>query len=278
MELSEETKSECPICESQSTKIVQTYFLPPDCEIKYDLGNQVYNRKYLECKICAHWFAKHEMNLSNLYENEYVRATYGGLSGLKNKYDFIRNLSPKNSDNIGRVNFVIDVFAKYRSVKIKKRLLDVGAGLGVFGAEMLQRGWEFFGLELDDLQVQHLKENVCDNIFKLDIRELDSKKIGLFDLISFNKVLEHLENPIEVLSAAHKLLAPNGLIYFEVPDVIASRESPRREEFTIEHFHVFSPSSVAILAQKAKFDLIHVNRIIEPSSKYTIRAVLGKSF
>jgi len=102
---------------------------------------------------------------------------------------------------------------------------------------------------------------------------LTIEKAGPFDAITFNKVLEHVEDPVKMLAKTHSLLSDIGFVYIELPDgEAAAKEGKEREEFFIEHHHVFSPASVVHLAQKAGFQLIELERLQEPSSKYTLRA------
>ena len=59
----------------------------------------------------------------------------------------------------------------------------------------------------------------------------------------------------------------------EVPDgEVAYKDGPEREEFFIEHLHVFSLASTVIMANKAGFQVEAIQRLKEPSTKYTIRA------
>jgi len=62
------------------------------------------------------------------------------------------------------------------------------------------------------------------------------------------------------------------LVYLELPDAEGAGDvGPLREEFFIEHHHVFSYASAALLATRAGFDLLAIERLREPSTKYTIR-------
>ena len=51
-------------------------------------------------------------------------------------------------------------------------------------------------------------------MFLKNLSKLNSKK---FDLISFNKVLEHVKNPIMLLKSSKRFLNENGIVYIEVP-------------------------------------------------------------
>ncbi len=103
-----------------------------------------------------------------------------------------------------------------------------------------------------------------------DVRNVDG--IGSFDLVTFNKVLEHVDEPIEMLTSIGRLLGPDGLVYVELPDgEAAEAEGKEREEFLLGHKHVFSRASYALLIANAGFELLTCERLREPSTKFTLR-------
>jgi hypothetical protein len=64
-------------------------------------------------------------------------------------------------------------------------------------------------------------------------------------------------------------------VYVELPDgEAAAADGAEREEFFIEHSHVFSMSSLCLLARQAGFSADCIERVHEPSTKYTLRAFL----
>src|SRR5262249_61602827 len=140
-------------------------------------------------------------------------------------------LPPERSDNAGRVARIIR-FAESRfdGRKAGGRLLDVGAGIGVFAATMKAAGWSVVAVEPDPRTAHHLRECVGVEAHARPIAALDPAEVGRFDIVTFNKVLEHVEDPIALLTAAHPLLAPVGLVYREVPDADAGYgEAPSPE-------------------------------------------------
>jgi SAM-dependent methyltransferase len=105
---------------------------------------------------------------------------------------------------------------------------------------------------------------------------LEAGDLGRFDLVSLNKVIEHVADPVAMLARAAGHLAPGGLVYCEVPDApAAAAEGPGREEFFIEHLHVFSPASLAMAAARAGLSPVRMERLHEPSGKWTIAAFLA---
>ena len=59
--------------------------------------------------------------------------------------------------------------------------------------------WHGSAIELDPVLVAHLKNNLCIEVHEGDLRSLTPKTVGSFDLITFNKVLEHIIDPVELL-------------------------------------------------------------------------------
>ena len=136
-------------------------------------------------------------------------------------------------------------------------------------------GWRGVALDPDPRAAAHAREVVgvdaiCGDFFDVSVDEQ-------FEVISFNKVLEHVPDPTAMLVKAGELLRPNGLVYVEIPDGdLASRAGQGREEFFVEHLHVFSLVSTALVCERAGFDVLSIERLQEPSTKYTIRTFLTK--
>jgi SAM-dependent methyltransferase len=261
----------CP-CEGRYLERAFQYDAPPAGETAFDLGGQVYERAYDRCALCEHWFGHHTLDLSSLYTKDYVDATYGSVTGMVERLDKILALPPERSDNAGRVAYIQAFIEQHLPGSYgQRRLLDIGAGIGVFPAAMKTLGWQVIGVEPDPRTAQHLQENVGIQALSVDLFTLFPEQIGLFDLITFNKVLEHVEDPTALLSHVRCLLKPQGYCYVELPDVSAAIEGPRREEFFIEHHHVFSATSMVLLAKCAGLQLVALEQLREPSSKFTLR-------
>lgn len=261
----------CP-CDGGYLAPAFAYDAPPAGETRFDLRGANYARAYDRCTLCGHFFGRHSLDLSQLYARDYVDATYGGPQGMRERWQKILALPQERSDNAGRVARIQEFAAKHLAGGVR-RLLDVGAGIGVFPAAMKQLGWDVTALEPDKRTAAHLRDVVG---VRADTRELAAldPAAGRFEAITFNKVLEHVEDPVRLLAAAAGLLAPGGFVYIELPDVAAAVAGPGREEFFIEHHHVFSPASLTMLAERAGLAVLEVERLIEPSGKYTLRGFL----
>jgi SAM-dependent methyltransferase len=237
-------------------------------ETLFDLQGQQYCRSYWRCGICSHEFAQHDLDLSSLYGGAYVEKTYGDR--MRATFERIVALPPERSDNTSRVQRVLDFAAAHFHSGYLPTLLDIGAGLGVFPYVMKQAGWACTALDPDPRAGRHLAEVVGVHAIVSDFFSVESAELGRFDVITLNKVIEHVEDPVAMLAKATGLLTPDSFIYVEVPDVAAAKEGFGREEYFIEHHHVFTPASLSQCGERAGLSVIKLERLREPSGKYTL--------
>jgi SAM-dependent methyltransferase len=269
-------------CSNQYCCPAFQYNNSPQGETKYNLLSQQYQRGYQKCELCGHWFADMSLDLSGLYQGDYVESTYGNK--LRQVFNKVISLPACRSDNAGRVNriqaFAKDWFNEIRLSSSPRKLLDIGSGLGVFPYVMQQHGWECTAIDPDPRSIEHIRHSLQLNAIQGDFIEHDwpSDINENFDVITFNKVLEHVNDPVNMLSKASQFLASDGFVYIELPDATqAATQGQDREEFFIDHLHVFSFQSTVLLIEKSGFQPRLIERLQEPSSKYTIRAFLSPS-
>lgn len=264
----------CP-CDGRYRVAAFVYEAPPAGETRFDLGGQIYLRRYERCEVCRHWFGAHDIDLFGLYGSAYVDSTYGGGDGLRRRFEQVMALPAERSDNRQRVMRVLAFVAGGKTGEKAdghRRLLDIGAGIGVFAAAMREAGWRPTGIELDPRSLVHLQSHVGIEAIGRDLLTLSPADLGRFELVSLIKVLEHVENPVGLLAHAGSFVAEGGHLYIEVPDVAAQCDGPGREEFFIEHHHVFSTQSLAALIDRAGGAVVSLEALREPSGKFTLRA------
>lgn len=262
----------CPICGSAESETAFTYRAAPAGEVYYDVfPDGKYFREYYRCRRCAHLASSFRWPEKAVYEGGYVEATYNGLEGLRKTFAKIRSLPPEKSDNVGRVRYVSEFWRAAGKARFADtHVLDVGSGLGVFPYAMKAAGFRCVALDPDPLACRHMKEDLGLDTLQGDFHAVNPRE--RFDLVTFNKVLEHVEDAVAMLARSRAYLRENALVYVELPDAEASgRDSPGREEFFIDHLHVFSFASMATLAERAGFEVLTMERLREPSTKYTLR-------
>ena len=265
-----EEPSPC-MCSSPSFIDAVRYDTPPSGETNFQISKDKYHRTYKQCENCGHYRSHHDLDLTNLYDGEYVNSTYG--DSMAATFKKIIQLPKEKSDNQGRVDFLRS-FIKSKKFNCEViKVLDVGSGLGVFPYLGKLSGWDMTALDPDPRAAKHIRD--ISGIATLNVDFLKSKLEKKFDLITFNKVLEHVENPKEFLTHARSNLRTEGIIYVEVPDgeEAFKNNGYSSEEFYIEHLHVFSLASLALLISRVGLNCVHISRIKEPSGKFTLRAL-----
>jgi len=266
---------QCAICGSSSFTLVFSYDAPPALETRFDFAEQgEYRRCIYACDCCGHFMSVHTMDDSALYFEDYVSANYGDR--LRATFERISALDPSRSDNEGRVHRIVEFTAGHWGSGSGQApsALDVGSGLCVFLHRLRAHGWSGTALDPDSRAVQHAREVVGVNAIQGDFMTVAGA--GTFDLVTFNKVLEHVKDPIAMLAKSRDYLSPRGMVYVEVPDAeCAAVDGADREEFCIDHPHVFSACSLVMLATRAGFRVRQLERLQEPSTKYTLFAFLS---
>jgi len=244
-----------------------------ETEFTFTLGRP-YHRELLRCPRCGHFRSVTEIEPGVLYGGEYVSDTYGD-GGIRAAFVKITSLDSRRSDNAGRVRRINELAEAHLAAGAARRLLDVGTGLGVFPHAMKTAGWSCTAIDPDPRAARHAGEMVGVEAVCCDFLDVAAEAIGRFELVTFNKVLEHVADPVAMLDHARRFIGTGGLAYVEVPDgTEAFADDPGREEFFIDHLHVFSVSSTRHLAERAGFRPLLIERLREPSQKYTIRALL----
>lgn len=266
----------CP-CNGAHFSPVFIYTAPPEGETRFRFSSvTAYRREVLRCDLCGHFVSVHQMDASRLYTEDYVNSTYGE-EGINRAFERIMGLDPAQSDNAGRVHRILEFAASHPGGAADRSgapsVLDVGSGLCVFLHRMKAVGWRCVAVDPNEAFVRHARERVGVEAVCGDYVAVE--RLGRFDVVTFNKILEHVEDPITMLSRSTAHLRDGGFVYVELPDGEAAvADGPGREEFFIEHVHIFSQASLALLAVRSGFSAITIERLREPSGKYTLRAFL----
>lgn len=269
----------CPICGTKELNQIFNYTKPPVGEIHFSFcENTPYHRIVWRCIQCGHYISHHDMDDRMLYTGDYVNANYQNDTGLLNAYKRILSLPPAESDNVGRVQRILEFTSKHGfATNHRPSVLDVGSGLCVFLNGMKAAGWDCTALDPDPRAASHAKNTIGINVICGDFLKVQDR--SQFDLVTFNKVLEHVIDPAAMLTKAKEFLNPRGIIYIEVPDgEVAAQHGSGREEFFIDHRGIFSFASLALLIKKCEMEAISMARLHEPSSKFTLYAFLAPKF
>ena len=258
----------------------------PDCyETAVGIGPEGYDRRWVRCRGCGFYashYSRAPESLDRLYERAYRDAASAWRSGTTEEI-FLRvaALPDDQSETRPRVRWIKNTLADlgqagfFTPGRPPFRMLDIGGATGIFAYEFQRDDPDWRAHVVDPA------EDGCFIETRLGIPYCrDPYRPGLFPepfhLISLIFVLEHLLDPVAVLEAVRRDLAPNGALYVEVPDASAFRFKPTTDEiFNSCHLWMFDPTSLNRLLERCGFETLALRRIQTVRGHYALIALAG---
>lgn len=154
-----------------------------------------------------------------------------------------------------------------------KRVLEVGCSHG-YMSKILKEELNCYvvGIEIDK-EGYEISKNICDKTLLGDIEDInliEMLKEETFDVIIFADVLEHLNNPAEVLRNVKKLLKDCGEIIISIPnisyisvilDLINDRFQYRKLGILDNtHLRFFTKNSIISLLENVGFQVLKLDK------------------
>jgi 2-polyprenyl-3-methyl-5-hydroxy-6-metoxy-1,4-benzoquinol methylase len=137
--------------------------------------------------------------------------------------------------------------ANYRSQQ-KGVLLEIGCGCGEFLGEALALGYEITGVEYSPSIAENARQQLGDRatIYCGELANAQIKK-GTIDVCVLDDVLEHMREPVALLSAIRELLKPDGILMIVTPSLDAWSAKLMRQnwkEFKPERLFYFDRNTL----------------------------------
>lgn len=164
----------------------------------------------------------------------------------------------------------ISLIGLYRERKYYKRmylndaqlghLLEVGCGNGKRLNRLRKLGWTVTGQEIDPVAGEGVIKNLG---IAVHVGPLESMNLAdQYDVILMSHVIEHIHDPVALLSTCYRLLKHDGTLIVLTPNTGSyghrkfgagwrGLEPPR-------HLHLFTPSNLTQVIQKAGFECLQV--------------------
>ncbi|MEX1153173.1 class I SAM-dependent methyltransferase [Parvibaculum sp.] len=128
-------------------------------------------------------------------------------------------------------------------------MLDVGCGEGFALAWFQERGWQVEGLDHSVAGVESMHPGMLPHVEAGDVFERLRQRITegrRFDLVWLTHVLEHVLDPVALLTDLRSLVSPAGVLVVTVPnDGSAYQESLFRQGEIQERFWIALPDHLA---------------------------------
>lgn len=152
----------------------------------------------------------------------------------------------------------LDFSVLYLPARRDGRLLDVGCGSGQALQRMADLGWQIRGVDFDPKAVQIAQKKGLE--VRLGGLEAQAYPSDFFDAITMSHLIEHVHDPLSLLSECRRILKPGGHVVIVTPN----SESWGRQKFGSNwmnldpprHLHIFNGQSLHTLIGRAGFQLL----------------------
>lgn len=152
------------------------------------------------------------------------------------------------------------VLLSLQKMKPDGTLLDVGAGSGIMVEAAIGMGYKAEGIEPS----RWLQETARKHGLPIHLGTYPHKDTpGPYDIITLIDVLEHVSNPLELMTDLRKGLKNDGILVIVTPDV---RSVPARLfryrwwHYRVAHVGYFNRKNLALLSEKAGLQLLKQKR------------------
>ena len=144
-------------------------------------------------------------------------------------------------------------------------LLDLGAGAGIFAEVAAENGWTVTAVD-PAIDERRFKNSSSINFINGSIDNVPRGK--LFDVITLWDVIEHVDNPVELITRTKPYLEKGGLLIIETGNYkSADRVSVGVGHwiYQLDHRWYFSPSSIVKLLLDCGFENIRIcDKVLRP--------------
>ena len=208
-------------------------------------------------------------NMKNRYQGDFwLESNYNVQELLNSNFS-----SKKGWDYLVAQESMFEYYKQF--LKNKNKILEIGVGTGVHLLAFDKMGFDVTGIEPDPINAELINKKLvhgtCINGFFEDIKFQNK-----FDIIFFYHVIEHLENPKNILEMCEKLLNPGGLIIIAVPDC----DNPSTLNESIKnpyHLWHFSKKSLENLSRKLNYSIIKIDSFSRlPKNQRRFHKILKK--
>lgn len=214
----------CVLCASKENTLVQS-------GVRYDPVREV--RQCRRCRLFFLWPVQAAMELNTYYTDGYRRE----YESPPRREQYRQDLDEARI----RVRRILHL------VNSGTRLLEIGSGSGAFLDSIRPYVSQVVGIEPD----VNYRQSICSEL-QIDVRSsLDQCDGQPFDVVTVFHVLEHITEPVVFLRSIHRVMADEGVLLLEVPNVddalVSVYRIPAYMGFYFQKAHLYYFSSATLL-------------------------------
>ncbi len=200
------------------------------------------------CLRCGFLFANPRLPREDIwrrYSAEYFRTEYLPSQGVQHD-----NVDLEEVDR--RYASMLRLIAREKGRP--GRVLEIGAGAGLFLKAAERAGWQVAGTDISEPAVQFAAERLGLSL-RLEAAEDLSFPDAAFDVAVMFDVIEHLFHPLTAVRAARRTLRPGGLLVITTPNINAFSRWVLGRQWAVlspaEHLSYFSERTLRRLLTRA---------------------------
>ena len=156
-----------------------------------------------------------------------------------------------------------------------KKVLEIGTATGYISKILKEKNCQVTGVEINpdwaNEASKYVDRMIVGNIENLDFKkEFPNEK---FDVILLGDTLEHLQNPVKILTKFHNILNDDGYLVCSIPNIsyFPIRLNLLNGEFLYEssgildktHYHFYTLDNILLMFDESNFHIEKLHRIIE---------------
>jgi 2-polyprenyl-3-methyl-5-hydroxy-6-metoxy-1,4-benzoquinol methylase len=243
----------CPVCNCEEHSVVAK-----GLDFEYETFDEEF--VFVECNSCKIQFLNPKPDICEL------------------KRIYPKNYEPYLFEHNKNFTYKVRAFLEIQQVKTFVQMLPTDAIIldaGCGGTSFLKKlqcfgsyDWQLWGNDFSSDVITDLI-NQGFNVLPGRFEEIDSKN-NFFDAIFLKQVIEHIENPREVIFKTQKLLKQSGILVIETPNTESWDASIFRKRHWggyhfPRHWTLFSTSSIMKLGEEAKLTVKDVKYMLSPA-------------
>ncbi len=217
--------------------------------IAVDRNRRIDERRFdvRRCLNCGVGFTTPKLSapeLSKYYTHEYY--------SLDNNLKLEVTTRPHNQVRIDRIKKFIK----------NGKLLDIGAGTGMFLKTAKENGFQSEGLEIAEEAAAFGRKTWGLSIQQGNLHET-LLPAGAYDVVTLGHVYEHLHEPRDAAKQLHSILRSGGLLVISVPNFGSLQAKIFRSLWfhldVPRHLFHYTPPSLRMLLEAAGFEVVNTN-------------------
>ncbi len=257
----------CPLCKrNKSASFPISYLLD---QKKFDA------RKCLSCNFVYLSPRPTRREIELMYRDEYFLHD-GADFGAHSAQDY------ETAARLGSVKFP-EILGWIKKYQPGGKFFEIGCGMGYFLDYARQNGFEVSGIEFAALGANACKEKFGLEVLQSSFEKYPAKE-NMYDVIFMGDVLEHFNEPLEMLQKAYAMIKPGGIVAVEVPSMFNSITGRlavaglnilgKTKKMPMPPYHVneFTPRTLALMLKTAGFGAVRIVQRIKSPHSITLRA------